>query len=95
MIVTVIPILTGALETILEGLVKGLKDLEIKERAETTQTTAILRSARILRRVLETWRDLPTENNILVKEYNKINRYKDLVIEVEKYCTLKLPKCQQ
>ena len=40
------------------GLIKGLEDLEIKWRVETTQSTALLRSARILRRVLETWGDL-------------------------------------
>ena len=43
---------------ILEGLVKGLEDLEIIGRVKTIQTTALLRSARILRRVLETWGDL-------------------------------------
>ena len=36
----------------------GLEDLEIKWRVETIQTTALLRWARILRRVLETWGDL-------------------------------------
>ena len=35
-------------------LVKGLEDFEITERLEFVQTTALLRSARILRRVLET-----------------------------------------
>ena len=34
-------------------MVEGLEDLEIRERVETIQTTALLRSARILRRVLE------------------------------------------
>ena len=38
-----------------KGLIKGLEDLEIWGRVETIQTTALLRSARILRRVLETW----------------------------------------
>ena len=52
--VTVIPIVIGALGTIPKGLVKGLKELEIEGRAETIQTTALLRSTRILRRVLET-----------------------------------------
>ena len=37
-----------------KGLVKGLEDLEIVRQVETTQTTAFLRLARILRRVLET-----------------------------------------
>ena len=51
---TVIPILIGALGIVTKGWVKGLQDLEKRRRAETIQTTALLRSARILRRVLET-----------------------------------------
>ena len=51
---TVIPIVIGALGTVTKGLVHGLEELEIREREETIQTTALLRSARILRRVLET-----------------------------------------
>ena len=51
--VTVIPVVIGAFGTITKGLVQGLKDLEIRGRVETIQTTA-LRSARILRTVLET-----------------------------------------
>ena len=54
MIVTIIPIVIGALGIVTKGSIKGLKDLEIKGREETIQTTALLRSARILRRVLET-----------------------------------------
>ena len=45
--VTVILKLTGALKTILKGLVKGLEDLEIRRQVETIQTTTLLRSARI------------------------------------------------
>ena len=52
--VTIIPIVIGALGTVPKGLVQGLEDLEITGRVETVQTTALLRSARILRRVLET-----------------------------------------
>ena len=40
--------------TITKGLSKGLDDLEVGGRVETIQTTALLRTARILRRVLET-----------------------------------------
>ena len=36
-----------------QSLVKGLKDLEITGRVETIQITALLRSVRIPRRVLE------------------------------------------
>ena len=52
--VTVIPIVIGALGTVTKGLVKGLDNLEIEGQVEKIQTTALLRSARILRRVLET-----------------------------------------
>ena len=56
--VTIVPIAIGALGTITKGLLKGLEDLEVVGRVETIQTTALLRTARILRRALETWRDL-------------------------------------
>ena len=56
--VTIAPIVIGGLGTITKGLLKGLEDLEIGGRTETIQTTALLRTARILRRVLETWGDL-------------------------------------
>ena len=55
--VTIVLIVIGALGTITKGLLKGHEDLEISGRTETTQTTALLRTARILRRVLETWGD--------------------------------------
>ena len=55
--VTIMPFVIGALGTVTKGLFKGLEDLEIGGRVETIQTTALLRTARILRRVLETWGD--------------------------------------
>ena len=51
--VTIISIVIGAFGTVTKGLVQGLEDLEIMGRVETIQTTALLRSARILR-VLDT-----------------------------------------
>ena len=56
--VTIIPIVTGALGTVTKGLMRRLEVWEIRERVETIRTTVLLRSARILRRVLATWRDL-------------------------------------
>ena len=56
--VTIIPIVIGAFGTVTKGLLKGLEDLEIGWRVETIQTTVLLRTARILRRALETWGDL-------------------------------------
>ena len=52
--VTIILIMTGAFGTVTKGLLKGLQDLEVGGRVETIQTTALLKTARILRRVLET-----------------------------------------
>ena len=56
--VTIVPIVTDALGTVAKGLFKGLEDLEVGGQLETIQTTALMRTARILRRVLETWGDL-------------------------------------
>ena len=50
-----IPIIIGTLSIFTKELIKGQVDLEIKWRVETVQTTALLRSARILREVLESW----------------------------------------
>ena len=52
--VTIIPIVIGAFGTVTKGLLKGLEDLEVGGQVETIQTTALLKTARILRRVLET-----------------------------------------
>ena len=52
--VTIIPIVIGAFGTVTKGLLKGLENLEVGGRVETIQMTALLRTARILRRVLET-----------------------------------------
>ena len=60
--VTIIPIVTGAFSTVTKGLLKHLEDLEVDGRVETIQTTALLKTARILRRVLETWGDLLSLN---------------------------------
>ena len=56
--VTIIPIVIGAFVTVTKGLLKGLEDLEVGDWVETIQTTALLKTARILRRVLETRGDL-------------------------------------
>ena len=54
----IIPIVIGAFGTVTKGLLKRLEDLEVGGRVETIHNTALLRTARILRRVLETWGDL-------------------------------------
>ena len=60
--VTMIPIVIGTLDTVTKGLFKGLEDLEVGGRVDTIQTTGLLKTARILRRVLETWGDLLSLN---------------------------------
>ena len=52
--VTIISIVIGAFGTVTKGLLKALVDLEVGGRVETVQTTVLLRTARVLRRVLET-----------------------------------------
>ena len=55
--VTVMPIVIGALETVSKILERWWEELEIGKQLETIQTTVLLRLARMLRRVLEIWRD--------------------------------------
>ncbi len=48
----------GAFDTVTKGLLKGLEDLEVGGRVEIIQTITLLRTARIMRILLETWGDL-------------------------------------
>ena len=59
--VTIVLIVIGALGTITKGLLKGLEDLEVGGWVETIQTTVLLRTGRILRRVRETWKERITQ----------------------------------
>ena len=52
--VTIIPIVIGAFDTVTKWLLKELEELEVWAWVGAIQTTALLRTARILRRVLET-----------------------------------------
>ena len=45
----ILPITIDALDTVTKRLIKGLEDLEIRGRVETIQTTALLKSASIMR----------------------------------------------
>ena len=56
--VTIEPIVIGGFGTITKGLLKGPEDLKVGGRIESVQMTSLQRTARILRRVLETWGDL-------------------------------------
>ena len=51
---TIVLIVIGAFRTITKRLLKGLEYLEDGGRVETIQMTALLRTVRILRRILET-----------------------------------------
>ena len=75
--VTIVPIVIGAFSAINKGLLRGLEDLEVGGRAETIQMTALLRTARILIRVLETWGDL-LSLKISVKNYQPTLMWKTL-----------------
>ena len=77
---TIIPIVIGAFGTVTKGLLKGLEDLEVGGRVETIQTTAVLRTARILRSVLETWGDLPVTQTP-VKNHRLTLMWKALISE--------------
>ena len=60
--VTIIPIVIGAFGAVTKGLLKGLEGLEVGGLVDTIQTTALLKTARILRKVLETWGDFLSLN---------------------------------
>ena len=51
--VAIIPIVIGALGTITEEVILRLEKLAIRGRVKTIQTTTLLRTARILKRRLE------------------------------------------
>ena len=55
---TIMPIVIGSFGTVAKGLLKGLEDVEVDGRVKTIQTTTLLRTVKILRRILETWEDL-------------------------------------
>ena len=56
--VTIVLIVIGALGTVTKGLLESLEDFEVGGRVKTIQMTALLRTDKILRRVLETRGDL-------------------------------------
>ena len=55
--VMVIPMVIGAFWMIPKNLISKLEEMEIKGPAETIKTTALMWSARIVRRVSGTWGD--------------------------------------
>ena len=55
---TFMPIVIGAYGTVSKKLLKLLEDLKVGGRLETFKTAALLRTPRVLRRILETWGDI-------------------------------------
>ena len=51
---TIFPSVIGCFSSVTKEILKGLEDLEFGGRVKTIQMTALLRTARILRRVLKT-----------------------------------------
>ena len=100
--VTVIPIVTGALGTVPKGWLRELIASEIGGRIETIQTAASLRSARQMRRVLKTWRDLLSlrlqwktiswrwSEKLTRFNNNNNNKYLDLARELKKLWNMKV-----
>ena len=56
--VTMKPMMIGAFGTVIKGLLKGLEDLEVRGRMKGIKTTALLITAKIQRKFLETLGDL-------------------------------------
>ena len=65
--VTIIAIVIDAFGTITQGLLKGLEDLEVGGWVETIETTELLRTAIILKRVLETWNHLLSSGRLALQ----------------------------
>lgn len=80
---TVIPVIIIALGAI-------QKCLEIKDRIETIQTTTLLKSMRILRKIMEYWKDLLQKAPVWKpgKKNNAKNAHNSLM--VKNYCLCKL-----
>ena len=74
--VMVIPVIVGALGTVPKGLERGLTGLKIMRRIEIIQTTVSLKTATILRRVLEAGEEFlsltPRKIQLLKGVYKKL-----------------------
>ena len=90
--VIIILFVIGAFGTVTKGVLKGLEDVEVGERVNTIQTTALLRTARILRRVLETFGDLlslrlqwkvDVKNSQRMNNNNKNNNIRNKIADVD------------
>ena len=80
--VTIIPIVFGAFGEVTKGLLKGLEYVEIRGPEETIQTTTLLRTVRILRRVRIVDFAFPADNIVKIKDNNKIDKYLEFTREL-------------
>ena len=53
-----IPIIIGRLGIFSKNLEKRLEELEIRRRIETIQSPTLMKLAKMIRKILETWEDL-------------------------------------
>ena len=78
--VKAIPTVVGALRTVARSLEMEVEEFEIIARLETIQTTALLRSAWIIKRIQETWGSLlslmPQWKTISKPSYEKLKKKK-------------------
>ena len=88
--VTIIPIKIGAFGMVTKGLLKSLEDLEVGGRVETIQTTALLETDRILRRVLNTLGDLLFLNLQWKTISEKSNKYLDVARGLRKLSKMRV-----
>ena len=88
--------------TVPKGLERGLEQLEIRGRLKTIKITALLRSARILTRILDTWGDLLSLRLLWkltdVRWQKKLTRNKIIIIRSRKGCkkislSIKISSC--
>ena len=85
--VIIIPIVIGAFGMVTKGLLKSLEDLEVGDREENIQTTALLRTATILKRILGDLKRLdviktPVKNHKLTLIW-KILKEKIMIIQTD------------
>ena len=68
---TIVPIIIRAFGTVSNGLLKVLMDLEVGGRGKTIQTAALLRTASIVKRVLQIFHSERQSAKIDVKSLNE------------------------
>ena len=87
-IIMIMELVISAFVTVTKGLLKGLEYLELGGWVETIQTTALLRTTRILSRVLQTWGDLQVTQTPV--EDHQLTLNLDLSRELKKLWNVKM-----